>query len=207
MIDSMALVFLPTESNGSAVQQETLLQDAPKGPKHFRVLIVDDDESVRTVTSAALSDLGYQIETAEDGTAALLVIDASVPDLVITDPRMSGFELLEILRARFPQLPVVATSGEFAGDALPPGVVADAFLSKGAGLSRLRNTVAELLSISPMRVPIRPAPAQSDHPEIDGNADMMAVYGRLGAKEPASGRPIGLGFSLEIPVQARDGSQ
>ena len=98
---------------------------------------------------------------------------------------MSGFELLAVLRERFPQLPVIATSGEFTGDALPPGVVADAFLSKGGGISRLRNTVAELLSISPMRARVLTT-QQRDHPESDGNADMMAVYERLALEE----RPV-----------------
>lgn len=180
----------------------------PSTPTPFRLLIVDDDEAVRLVTSDALRELGYQIATAEDGDAALMVIDSFLPDLVITDlrmPRMSGFELLEILRARFPQMPVIATSGEFAGDTLPPGVIADAFLAKGQSISRLRNTVAELLSISPMRMQVRPT-QKRDNPEIDGDADMMAVYERLGTKE-ARDRPVGLGSFLAIPAQARDGSE
>jgi hypothetical protein len=65
---------------------------------------------------------------------------------------MSGFELLKVLRDQFPQLPVIAISGEFSGDTLPPGVIADVFLSKDYyATPRLRTTIAELLSVSPMR--------------------------------------------------------
>ncbi len=181
---------------------------APLSAKLPRLLIVDDDEAVRQVTSETLRELGYQIETAEDGTAALEVIAAFQPDLVITDlrmPKMSGFELLEILRSRFPQMPVIAMSGEFRGDVLPPGVIADAFLAKGGGISRLRNTVSELLAISPLRANLHPA-VQRDHPVIDGDADIMAVYQRLGAAEKPE-PPLALGSLLAIPIQARDGSQ
>ena len=81
-----------------------------------------------------LAEQGYEILTAEDGLQALELMPQFRPDLVVTDlrmPRMSGFELLKIVRERFPRLPVIAVSGEFLGDELPPNVTADAFLPKG----------------------------------------------------------------------------
>ena len=123
--------------------------------KQFRLLIVDDDAAIRDVTSQVFAEVGYKVETAVDGEDALRVVEGFQPDLIISDlrmPGMSGYEFLEIVRERFPQLPVIAISGEFPGDSLPEGVIADAFLSKGKyAISRLRNTAAELLAVAPMR--------------------------------------------------------
>lgn len=178
---------------------DSLNSDIPQpAPARIRVLVVDDDAGIRGVTTEMLTLAGYQIETASDGSAALTVIDTFKPDLVITDlqmPRMSGFELLEILRERFPAMPVIATSGDYSGDALPPGVIADLFLAKtGVNVSRLRTAVAELLSISPMRTRTVPRPAE-DHRPIDCDADMMAVFGRLAKVEKVE-KPMGLGSEL-----------
>src|SRR5947209_7531413 len=123
--------------------------------KQFRLLIVDDDAGVRDVTSQVFAEVGYKVETAVDGADALRVVGRFHPDLLITDlrmPGMSGFELLVIVREQFPHLPVIAISGEYSGDAVPEGVIADAFLCKGQfPISRLRNTVAQLLAVAPMR--------------------------------------------------------
>jgi len=43
---------------------------------------------------------------------------------------MSGFELLSVVRRRFPAIQLIAMSGAFSGDGIPPGVAADAFMKK-----------------------------------------------------------------------------
>src|SRR6267154_3464648 len=103
-------------------------------PKH-RILVVDDQESVRATVSMLLAAHGYLVTMAEDGFEALLRMKSKVPDLIVSDlnmPRMSGFELLSVVRRRFPQVLVVAMSGAYeAGDMIPGGVIADAFYPKG----------------------------------------------------------------------------
>src|SRR5512140_418551 len=97
-----------------------------------RLLVVDDDASIREVSTAILTDEGYEVLTAEDGIHALEVLPQFGADLVITDlrmPRMSGFDLLKIMRERFPRLPVIAVSGEFCGDEMPTNVIANAFVA------------------------------------------------------------------------------
>jgi hypothetical protein len=60
-------------------------------------------------------------------------------------PHMSGFELLSVVRRRFPQILVVAMSGAYRGNSVPGGVIADAFYAKGmASLEILFSTVADL---------------------------------------------------------------
>ena len=60
-------------------------------------------------------------------------------------PRMSGFEFLSLVRRRFPairySIRVIAMSGAFSGDDIPPGIAADAFYEKGPNLSPLLQIV------------------------------------------------------------------
>jgi CheY-like chemotaxis protein len=64
-----------------------------------------------------------------DGFDALLQLQHRVPDLILSDlniPQMSGFELLSVVRRRFPEILVVASSGAYDSSAVPNGVIADA---------------------------------------------------------------------------------
>src|SRR5437016_13843500 len=103
--------------------------------KH-RILVVDDDPSIRTTVALLLTNKGYDVSTAEDGFDALLQLKTKIPELIVSDlnmPQMSGFEFLSVIRRRFPQVLVVAMSGAYqAGDTVPGGVIADAFYAKGA---------------------------------------------------------------------------
>lgn len=98
-----------------------------------RILLVDDEPSIRVVLSAVLNDSGYTVDVAEHGFDALRKIQHAVPDLVITDlrmPNMNGFELLAVLRERFPNLPTIVISGEFLINDVNSSI-ADAFFQKG----------------------------------------------------------------------------
>jgi len=122
-----------------------------------RILIVDDDQSIRATVAMLLADEGYAVSAAEDGFDALLQMKSKVPDLIVSDlnmPHMSGFEFLSVIRRRFPQVLVVAMSGAYdAGDAVPGGVIADAFYAKGADTpDTLLRLVADVLQTSASRV-------------------------------------------------------
>ena len=101
-----------------------------------------------------LSEEGYEVLTAKDGQEALEILPRFRPDLVITDlrmPRLSGFELLEIIRERFPRLPVIAVSGDFSGQEIPPNITAHAFIPKGGSyFAPLAIKIKELLSANAM---------------------------------------------------------
>jgi CheY-like chemotaxis protein len=118
--------------------------------KH-RILLVDDEPGIRESMSMLLTAEGYDVSTAEHGFDALLQLKQSSPDVIISDlnmPQMSGFELLSVVRRRFPEIPVVAMSGayESGGDRVPSGVIADAFCAKGRDHpGKLLHTVAELI--------------------------------------------------------------
>lgn len=67
------------------------------GGFNFRVLVVDDEELIRSTSTMILESKGFEVRTAADGFAALVELRKSPPDILISDlrmPSMSGFELL-----------------------------------------------------------------------------------------------------------------
>jgi len=94
--------------------------------------------------SHIFAELGHVVRSAVDGRSALVEIRKELPDILLSDlnmPGMSGFELLSVVRCQFPTIKVIAMSGAFSGDAVPPGVAADAFYEKGTSLSPLFQVV------------------------------------------------------------------
>src|ERR1700747_2682690 len=90
-----------------------------------KLLIVDDDPSLRMSLSHIFTEWGYSVRSAEDGFSALFEIRQEIPDIILSDlnmPGMSGFEFLSVVRRRFPEIHVIAMSGAFSGDGVPPGV-------------------------------------------------------------------------------------
>lgn len=124
----------------------------------YRVLFVDDDAALRETSAAILRTFGYEVQTSEDGFQALVELRFSLPDLIVSDlrmPNMNGFELLSIVRQRFPHIPVIAVSGEFV-EAEPSGLLADAFMQKGSYRpEQLSARIAELIERSPLRPQIQ----------------------------------------------------
>jgi CheY-like chemotaxis protein len=109
-----------------------------------KLLIVDDELSLRISLSQIFTTFGHSVRSAEDGFSALAQIRSEIPDILLSDlnmPGMSGFELLAVVRRRFPAIQVIAMSGAFSGDAVPPGVVADAFYAKGSNPGTLLEIV------------------------------------------------------------------
>ena len=128
-----------------------------EGPSQYGILVVDDDEAVCDSLVLLLKRSGYDARGATHGFDALLQLKTTVPAVLISDlnmPQMSGFELLSVVRRRFPQISVIAMSGAFeSGDSVPGGVIADAFYNKGqSNPHELIRMVAELIRTSATRV-------------------------------------------------------
>src|SRR5258708_36125097 len=108
------------------------------------LLVVEDNPVLVSVLSEIFKERGYIVRTATDGFAALATIRSRVPGILMSDlnmPLMSGFELLSIVRRRFPMIAVIAMSGAYSGVAVPRGVAADGFCAKGS------SSVARLFEI------------------------------------------------------------
>jgi CheY-like chemotaxis protein len=113
----------------------------------INILIVDDDAELRTSLSSIFSSFGHTVRSADDGFSALAEIRHHIPDVLLSDlnmPGMSGFELLSVIRRRFPSIHAIAMSGAFSGEGLQLGVAADAFYEKGSGLGFLLRIVQDM---------------------------------------------------------------
>ena len=95
-----------------------------------RILIVDDEKNYLLVLSALLGGEGYEVMTAPSGARALALVEEDEPDLVITDmrmPRMSGVQLIQELKERLPDLPVIVMTAfgtvENAVEAMKAGAI------------------------------------------------------------------------------------
>ena len=113
----------------------------------LRVLVVDDDSSVRRVMSQMLSALGYDVVTARNGLDALDLFcwEGEKIHLVITDlrmPVMNGYEAVDGIRKLDPAIPIVCMSSDFSG-LRPPDTV---FLSKPFTLAAIQDCVNCALS-------------------------------------------------------------
>jgi CheY-like chemotaxis protein len=121
------------------------------------LLIVDDDHLLRKTLVAILAGCGYGVRSAEDGFSALAELRNGTPDIILSDlnmPGMSGFELLSVVRRRFPGIQVIAMSAAYSGALVPLGVAAEAFYEKGT------NVAALLRVVQAMRLPERPQPVR-----------------------------------------------
>jgi CheY-like chemotaxis protein len=110
-----------------------------------RVLVVEDELINRDILRSTLETAGgFEVRSSDDGFGALVILRGLLPEVLITDlemPRMSGFELLSIVRRRFPQIGVVAVSGSFhAAD--HSRVLVDAFVSKPFRTEELLDALA-----------------------------------------------------------------
>ena len=129
------------------------------------VLVADDERLVRALAVRTLEEEGYTVHAAEDGAAALALIEEEqiVPDLVVTDvimPGRNGRQLHDAVVARWPGLPVLFISGHAGEDAVLQRLVPRGapFLQKPFSTEALARTVAELLSAAPAGAPRRPSP-------------------------------------------------
>jgi PAS domain S-box-containing protein len=142
-------VYLPVSTEE---QERPAVSGEPDGAaagNGERVLLVDDEEFILETAREALFDAGYRVFTAERGEAALDRVEDDEIDIVVTDlrmPEMDGFDLIRTLRARHPNLPIVAASGVADGrtdEALEAG--ANAFLAKPFSAETLQSTLYEAL--------------------------------------------------------------
>jgi two-component system chemotaxis response regulator CheY len=115
-----------------------------------RILLIDDDERVRTTLLRMLESLGHEATAVESGSRGLELFDQGGFDLVITDivmPDMEGLEVIMELRRRDPVTRIIAISGGTphmpSGTCLQPAALlgAESVLQKPFGLKELCSAV------------------------------------------------------------------
>lgn len=102
-------------------EEQTVAADAPK----VRILLVDDDAEVRTVTAAYLTEMGHRVVEAADGSSALDILKADDQlDVLIADfamPGMTGTDLADKVREVRPDLGILLVTGYADPKRLPDG--------------------------------------------------------------------------------------
>ena len=122
-----------------------------------KILVIDDDARDRGLLVAVLEERGYEVMSADNGGAGLMLCHRRTPDAVVLDLNMPGIDgrsLLRQLRILHPALPVVVFSGhsteEVEQEMLNQG--ATAFIQKAFSLDQLGLALQEVL----------PSPTQAD---------------------------------------------
>jgi two-component system KDP operon response regulator KdpE len=116
-----------------------------------RVLVVDDDPSIRRAVKVALSKQGYEVAVATNGRSAL-ELGARVVDVMVIDPALpdiDGYELIARIRS-FSDIPIVVTSAHVSRTAelaaLDAG--ADDYLAKPFSVEELAARIGELCPLA-----------------------------------------------------------
>ena len=120
--------------------------------KHARILVVDDDESIRRTMKAILEDEGYIVDLAATGSEAIQKTKEKAYNIALLDirlPDMEGVELLKLIKDTVPHTRKIMVTGypsmQIAVAALNKN--ADAYLIKPVNVEKLLNTVKEQLQL------------------------------------------------------------
>ena len=153
------MIYLPryekTEDDVAAAPPEVVSARDLTGAG--RILLVEDEDAVRTFSSRALRNKGYEVLEADSGEAALELMtnDAGTIDLLITDvimPNMDGPTLIGHVREEHPEMKVICISGyaedRFRGR-LDEGDHTVHFLAKPFSLKQLAAKVKDVLRATP----------------------------------------------------------
>ena len=136
-----------------------------------KIMVVEDDASLREIYSIRITAEGYDVVSAGDGEEALAVAVREKPDLILSDvmmPKISGFDMLDILRStpETANIKVVMMTALSADDQRARGerLGADRYLVKSqVGIEDVVNTIHEVLGDKPAASPA-PEPASAPTP-------------------------------------------
>jgi len=136
---SYAYIQKPFSPDDLAMRIKKLLATKSTGG---RILIVDDEDSVRQLFQAVLEGAGHQVQSAQDGREALKRLHEQQFDLVLMDlvmPGTDGIEAIIAIRNEFPKQKIIAVSGAFNGVLLKPAQM------MGAATTLLKPVSPEVL--------------------------------------------------------------
>ena len=148
-----------------------------------KILIIDDDGSLRRVLEYNLQQEGYQVVTAADGESGLQLFLEQVPAVVITDlkmPGMGGFQLLSAVKERSPATAVIVLTAFGAIDTAVEAMKLGAFdyLTKPFNREELKLTVRKALQMQGLSEENRLLKE-----ELSGRAEFQSIVGTSRAME------------------------
>ena len=146
------------------------------------VWIIDDEESIRTICASALEDL-FNVESFSSASEALLALNSTTPDLIITDikmPGMSGLEFLNKVSEKFPNLPTIIITAHANIDNALSAYKGGAFeyLTKPFDINEIRKLAIKATKSSK---PQHDELTQESNSQIVGKAEsMQEVFKAIG---------------------------
>ncbi|MCC7036018.1 MAG: PAS domain S-box protein [Alphaproteobacteria bacterium] len=147
------IIYLPRFSEAAGakkaetVEEKAVTSDLTGSAK---ILLVEDEDAVRTFSARALSNKGYQVMDASGGVAALKILEEKkfTPEILVTDvmmPEMDGTTLAKQVKEKYPQIKIIFISG-YAEDRFKEHLGADVyFLPKPFTLKQLATKVKEVI--------------------------------------------------------------
>ena len=119
-----------------------------------RILVADDEETIRAILKDELEEEGYAITTAVDGEDAIRLLRQDKFDLVLADikmPRADGFDVLRTVKAEQPSVRVIMLTGfaDLKNAIESKRLGADDFVSKPYDIVDLVTTIERVLSLEP----------------------------------------------------------
>ena len=114
-----------------------------------KILIVDDEEHIRFLYAEELTEAGYEVITAESGYRLLERIEKEKPDLVVLDIKMvdyNGLDLLQDIRNKFYDLPVVLCTAYDTFKEDMKSIAADFYVIKSFDLTELKSRISMALA-------------------------------------------------------------
>ena len=124
-----------------------------------KILIVDDDDGIRSLLSAVCKRVGYECDNAEDGTVALEKIRTEKFDVVLLDlmmPKLNGYQVIDALREmeERPQVIVVTAQGAKTTTGIEDGEVVRAVIHKPFDLDDVTSLL--ITAANDSRSPAKP---------------------------------------------------
>lgn len=174
-----------------------------------KVLLVEDDNNLREIYEARLQAEGYDIVSAADGEEALVVAKREMPDLVISDvmmPKISGFEMLDILRntdgLKDVQVIMLTALGQAEDKTRADQLGANKYLVKSqVTLEDIVKTTHQLLDDETMApTPAAPAPVITPAPAAPV-APPAPVAAMPVVQPPAAPQPVAVAPVPPVPEQ------
>ncbi len=135
------------EKRAEITEEKAVISDLTGSAK---ILLVEDEDAVRTFSARALSNKGYQVIDAPSGAAALKLLEEKKvdPEILVTDvmmPEMDGTTLAKIVREKYPHIKIIFISG-YAEDKFKEHLGSDVwFLPKPFTLKQLATKVKEVM--------------------------------------------------------------
>ncbi len=113
-----------------------------------KILVVDDEESIRALCAEELSEEGYEVMTTGEGQEVMELIASGQPSAVLLDIRMEdcdGLDLLQEIRNAYPDLPIILNTAYDSYREDVKSVAADHYVVKSYDLSELKAKLAQVI--------------------------------------------------------------